>query len=946
MVAVLVCLPTAQPWQIWTHPDDSPGARDGHSLHVFNNTIILFGGRNNEILTEHHPKTFETERVNGTLRFKSYLSKSVVNCGQLTPEECYNITVGRFYNDVWTYPLTCNRAWDTGCIDNTWTELESGAALGGCTLINNREVCTHPQERFGHISAVFPDGRLLVYGGFSRLCEDYCSDIWSLDLSACMRTRAPRIPHSEYPKLATARGTGAGCKWKLMERLNRVAPGRRWRMASAQVGNLWFFFGGHRLWHGFSPTNSLQNLWLNRDKFDYGGIFDDLWVLAYNGSDASVKTPAAPGGGGGGFKQIFPKESCYDYPPTLVFEERYDIVCTVHWPRARAQAALVASPVETNSTSGEVTAYRLYMHGGYTVPFPYPHALGKGAGMGVASLGVDGPRPFPSQPYFLGDLWTYESSSGLWRELHPVGIRPDGGDGPIPSPRFGHSLTIAGSVLFLFGGRSYSDILGDTWLYNTVSGKWVYKPTHVHPLYPPGCTSDVQVISVPSPGIVGWEQLAAQDARPTTFFPGDDGLTGYTQWDATQLMYGSRNVTVEVATSMSVQLEPTRDTLLDGNDGRWTDPVFLRQPRRQAPGWDGCRDRADLRTDLPAELQWVQPSQRFGHTVVFAADLNVFFLYGGEAYVQAQQPSEDRTFPSANVAELWYFSIEHCANNCSYHGRCDFGHCACNDGWYGSDCSNASCPGDFCSYDPGSFTSTCIHCASLPHVHGLRRLLADPSINQAEAFRLVFRQQLEAAGEWDDALLDPEGDVYQHIARKSQLDFSLLSFSSARTRYLFDGTYDTRSDPKRWPRGRNAALEAALRVQHGECNGFGQCVCAPPFLGDDCSIKGCTENCYGHGTCVVEYPVARCDCFPPYGGADCNAVVCPNNCSFPNGVCQEDGTCACAWILNPYNRTQNFTQFAGDDCSFVQPFSAGAAPSISTIAVAVAVVVAAAGFFL
>lgn len=49
---------------------------------------------------------------------------------------------------------------------------------------------------------------------------------------------------------------------------------------------------------------------------------------------------------------------------------------------------------------------------------------------------------------------------------------------------------------------------------------------------------------------------------------------------------------------------------------------------------------------------------------------------------------------------------------------------------------------------------------------------------------------------------------------------------------------------------------------NGICDGFGTSQCAPPFLGEDCSIKDCKYNCSYNGWCSVEYPVSRCMCIP------------------------------------------------------------------------------------
>lgn len=61
---------------------------------------------------------------------------------------------------------------------------------------------------------------------------------------------------------------------------------------------------------------------------------------------------------------------------------------------------------------------------------------------------------------------------------------------------------------------------------------------------------------------------------------------------------GSHNGTLlEYCTS--VFAEPTRGRVLDGMYGRANGSIMIAQPRRQRPGWDGCRDRADGNPHLP-----------------------------------------------------------------------------------------------------------------------------------------------------------------------------------------------------------------------------------------------------------------------------------------------------------------------------------------------------------
>ena len=43
-------------------------------------------------------------------------------------------------------------------------------------------VCTTPSERYNHGAAMFNDGTMYVYGGFSQRCVDYCDDLWFFDI--------------------------------------------------------------------------------------------------------------------------------------------------------------------------------------------------------------------------------------------------------------------------------------------------------------------------------------------------------------------------------------------------------------------------------------------------------------------------------------------------------------------------------------------------------------------------------------------------------------------------------------------------------------------------------------------------------------------------------------------------------------------------------------------
>jgi hypothetical protein len=220
----------------------------------------------------------------------------------------------------------------------------------------------------------------------------------------------------------------------------RTGPGKRGRAASTTNGKLWVVFGGLRQWQGFAAANDLTNFWNDTNAYPIGGYLDDLWLFSLHpqgpsalwgarntglgttlfegahptdyttgrwnrtkkkdlpgGNEATatrdliLDTPV-PAGWLGAWQQVLPREACYSYPGAS-YANRNNILCSVTWPQARADAAL--------ALYGEL----LFVHGGYSCPFPYPHVYGRGSGPGVASLSSDSEAPYPSYPYFLDDLW-------------------------------------------------------------------------------------------------------------------------------------------------------------------------------------------------------------------------------------------------------------------------------------------------------------------------------------------------------------------------------------------------------------------------------------------------------------------------------------------------------------------------------------------------------------
>ena len=113
----------------------------------------------------------------------------------------------------------------------------------------------------------------------------------------------------------------------------------------------------------------------------------------------------------------------------------------------------------------------------------------------------------------------------------------------------------------------------------------------------------------------------------------------YSRW------HGTANGTVNRRCT-SVSGEPTRGRALGQGFGQSDVPIFIAQPRRQRPDWDGCRDRNDGRRDLHWDLLWEQPSQRALHAAIYSPDYEIMLLYGGEGLGAGQVTSARATIRS------------------------------------------------------------------------------------------------------------------------------------------------------------------------------------------------------------------------------------------------------------------------------------------------------------
>ena len=239
-------------------------------------------------------------------------------------EECGFVPTGLLYNDVWLYDVDCNGSDNHNCLDGQrgWHVLHPGAKLGGCrTTDDDKRICDAPSERWAHGSAMLDSSTLLVYGGFSHECEDYCEDMWLFDLST-----------HEWRQVKFGDSSGND------DNDDEISPGARWKFSmnggaidTATGDSMVVLFGGHRLWHGYASDNSEANDWESRELLPDGGYMNDLWTYAKRPSRANANSAAKEYR----WEQRTGKESCKPSPGAS-WESRNDIVCTINWPTGRS----------------------------------------------------------------------------------------------------------------------------------------------------------------------------------------------------------------------------------------------------------------------------------------------------------------------------------------------------------------------------------------------------------------------------------------------------------------------------------------------------------------------------------------------------------------------------------------------------------------------------------
>ncbi|XP_026805650.1 teneurin-m isoform X3 [Rhopalosiphum maidis] len=249
------------------------------------------------------------------------------------------------------------------------------------------------------------------------------------------------------------------------------------------------------------------------------------------------------------------------------------------------------------------------------------------------------------------------------------------------------------------------------------------------------------------------------------------------------------------------------------------------------------------------------------------------YLEPGHWFVSMYNDDGDLTTVtfSASVSQDMTLS---CPNGCSGKGECMVGHCQCNPGFSGDDCSDSVCPvlcsqrGEYingeCQCNPGWKGKECNlrhdEC-EVPDCNG-HGYCTNGKCICALGFKGKFCSEVDC----------PNPNCSGHgvcvegtcICKKGWKGVNCDEMDKDALQCLPDcsghGTFD---------------LEAQT------------CQCEPMWSGEDCSKELCDLDCGTHGHCVGD----TCSCHSGWSGQYCNSKLCDSRCN-EHGQCK-NGTCLC-----------------------------------------------------
>nr|XP_029731873.1 teneurin-m isoform X7 [Aedes albopictus] len=217
---------------------------------------------------------------------------------------------------------------------------------------------------------------------------------------------------------------------------------------------------------------------------------------------------------------------------------------------------------------------------------------------------------------------------------------------------------------------------------------------------------------------------------------------------------------------------------------------------------------------------------------------------------------------------------QNCPNGCSGNGQCLLGHCQCNPGYGGDDCSESVCPvlcsqrGEYingeCQCNPGWKGKECSlrhdEC-EVPDCNGHGHCVSG-KCSCVRGYKGKYCEEVDC----------PHPTCSGHG-------------------FCAEGTCICK---KGWKGPDCATMDQDALQCLPDCSGHGTfdldsqtCTCEPKWSGEDCSQELCDLNCGQHGRCVGD----SCACDVGWGGEFCNSKLCDPRCN-EHGQCK-NGTCLC-----------------------------------------------------
>lgn len=714
---------------------------------------------------------------------------------------------GDYLNDLWLFD------WPTG----NWSAYQPASEL----VCDACSTCDSPlaNQASGHSLQRLDDGT------YAR-CDDPADTSW-LNLSTASRAAGLRCTYTPpclewtgqrpyfYPQLDL--GTGV---------VTREVPSGRYAHAAALALNrvsgerdTMVLFGGYSTdctdycndtWLYSVPNNvwtqpgSMGRAPARRWKHSMSDYRDSVFLFGGHGQarasavDASAVLP----------NEIYDVNDVYDPSKPLLFDDLWEYnltraaVAGASWSkRVTVCTTCNSSEVEADGTltldvrgprprhSASLVTYAdcLYLFGGW--------AFG-GLSSYVPYYPTRDPSSYPSllTKYYRNDLWRFNISANTWAQ-----IRAANASHAVPSPRAGHAAAVSArdgqAVMVIFGGNTWDDQIGDAWQFNFSSQAWM--SIQGDGAFPSRRTAPILVA-------VGQDSRTAPGSGPQSgrllLATGHGCLKGTSYAGA-----ASSSVTHAVSAL-----------------GAYS-------------GYDTSLSRSGNGT-----------ISAFG-SYVNATTGNVTYAVSPDLWVETSAEYGEK-YCVEELDDVWEYSPSACPADCSRHGPCFFNSCICDPGFWGTDCSNVTCPASSCAYDYVRRTLACSFCNGRGSCNGLLGTCS-----------CAF----PASGAGCEA-------------------YACLNGCS----------------------GHGVCNTALANAQ-----GYGTCACEDGYQGLDCGVTVCvlnpsegasTESCSGQGICVG----GRCACFPGFGdsilyravatGADTPPMQVP---VFANGSdipgCAAEGTPGC-----------------------------------------------------